>query len=223
MSRKEDRIWGEGFERACEIAKRDGLDALLKEQRLRGAYGFTPRLTFSDLDLATDEIKHLTFSTMCIACVAVLHDDFGFGGKRVQKFLDGVDKVGKYMDKGWICWLDLIEGIKARLSVDLHVPDGDGHLLTYSRPANKDLYDELIDGALWKERIKALGLTDDGSQVTDPGGRLCWEYKDEYDKVQIYDELGGVLLAVECLGAEKPGQDVNPEPVQTKPKKRRKR
>ena len=32
MSKKEDRLWNEGFERACEIAEKDGLERLMQER-----------------------------------------------------------------------------------------------------------------------------------------------------------------------------------------------
>ena len=207
MSRKEDRLWSEGFERACDIARKKGLDGLFAEQRFRGITGFQGRLTSSDLDNSDKDVKNMIFSTLRIAYVGVLYDEFGFRGKRLTRFLHGVDKIASYLDHGWLYWIDIVDEIRQRVGIDLAIADGASHLTVYQRPANEDVYTELIDAQAWKARLDFLGLTDDGKQVTDPAGRWCWKYKNEYDKVQIYDELGGILLAVNCLGASKPGRE----------------
>lgn len=208
MSRKEDRIWGEGFERACQVAEEKGLEGLMAERKFRGVTGFTGRVTSSDLDKMDKDVKELIFATTRIAFCGVLHDEFNFGRKRIDKVMSGIDKLAEYMANGWIYWIDLVEEIRRVIGIDLSIHDGETHFLKYGRPENKDMYVEpdLIDSESWNSRIKSLGLVDDGKQVTDTNGRWAWKYDNPYDKVQIYDELGGIMLAVAFLGAKKPGE-----------------
>lgn len=208
MSRKEDRLWGEGFARACEIAKKEGLQALFAEQRFRGLSGFHGRLTTTELDGYDSDIKNLIFAMLRISFVSVLYDEFGFRWKRLNRFLEAVDKIYEYTSNGWIYWIDMVEEIRQRIGFDLSIENGKTHMKTYDRPDNADIYEEpdLIVKGAWDKRLKSLGLMDDGTQVSNPAGTMIWQYENEYDKIQIYDELGGIEIAVNRLGAKKPGE-----------------
>ena len=210
MGKKEDRLWNEGFEAACRVAERNGLEGLKAERRFRGVTGLMTRMTASEIDERSDDIKHLLFGTLRIAFVSVLHDDFGFGKQRIQKFLYKCDKFAEYLDHGWISWIDVIESIKESTGVNLMIEDGDQHFYHWQRPEAQDMYSEadLIEKEAWTARIDFLGLVDDGKgEVKTKDGGWCWKYGNQYDKIQIYDELGGIALAVNVLGASKPGEE----------------
>ena len=178
MSRKEDRLWSEGFERACEIARKDGLQALFDEQRFRGITGFRGRLTSSELEYCDMDVKNLIFGLFRICFVSVLYDEFGFRQKRLTRFLAATDKISEYARHGWIYWVDIVDAIRERVEVDLSIADGKNHLKSYDRPDNEDMYEEpdLIDEKAWTARLRSLGLQDDGTRVTNPSGTLYWEY-----------------------------------------------
>ena len=208
MSRKEDRLWSEGFARACRIAREKGLDGLFDEERFRNITGFKGRLTSSDLDSYDSDVKELIFQMVRITFVAILHDAFGFGEKRLKKFVEMTDKFAQYSQKGWLYWADVIDEIREKTGIDMSIVEGETRLNTYKRPENADLYEEpdLIDDRAWRARLKELGLTDNGECVSDKTGTLQWRYKTNFDKIQIYDELTGILWATEFLGARKPGE-----------------
>lgn len=210
MSKKEDRLWAEGFDTACRIAEERGLEGLMAEKRFRGVTGVKCRITSTDLDTMGEEIKTIMFQTIRIAFCSVLHDKFGFGKKRISQLFDGIDKLAAYMDHGWIYWMDLIVEIQKRIGKDLSFAFDNENFRVWQRPEDQDFYDEadFIEKEAWDARIKFLGLTDDGKQVKDRTGLWCWKYGDEYNKVRIYDELGGIILSVNYLGAKKPGDDV---------------
>ena len=210
MSRKEDRIWSEGFARACEIAERDGLEALMAEKRFRGILGTTIRMTSSELDYASEDIKKTFMHTMEVAMLSAAHDAFGFGEKRLIKLLREFDKLSAYMANGWIYWMDLITELEQEHHIALAIKDGAEHLLQYSRPDPEDIYTELdfISKKDWDERLRFLDLMDDGKKVHDESGYIWWDYDNPYDKIQIYDILGGIEYAVRFLHATKPGDEL---------------
>ena len=208
MGKKEDRLYNEGFERACDIARAKGLDGLFAEQRMRGITGFKCRLTSSEIDYYSQELKDQVFGSIQIAFMSVLYDEFGFRGKRLARVQEGIDKMAAYMSNGWIYWTDMINEIKERTGHEIPLPDAVRNIRYYQRPDNEDIYSELdyINNEDWQARLNYLGLVDDGKEVKDPGGLWSWKYKNPADKIQIYDELGGIVLAVNCLGARKPGE-----------------
>ena len=48
-----------------------------------------------------------------------LHDMFGFGQKRCQKFMAGMDKASDYIDQGLAEWIDYVQAIKEELGIEL--------------------------------------------------------------------------------------------------------
>lgn len=211
MSAKEDRLWSDGYEAACQTAREKGIDGLLAEERARGLMGFNGRLTITDLDYNrySNRIKLVTFQTLRIAFVSILHDEFGFGRQRIDKFLHLIDKMFVYSAKGWVYWMDYIDRIQTELGKSIPVDINDDiQLINYKRPENKDFYEptDWIDKKEWEGLLERLDLIDTGRRVTSKDGADSWEYKDEYDIIQVYDNLCGIEYAVKYLGAHKPGE-----------------
>ena len=211
MSKKEDRIWAAGFDRACRIAEEKGLEGLMEERRFRATAGIKCRLTASEIEVAGDEIKRLAFQTMKIAFLGMVHDAFGIGPKRIKRLLEEFNKMTDYLEHGWIYWEDLVNEIQERLGVDVGIEDGEHKFDNYVRirPESADMYDEadLIDRDAWAERIKSLGLVDDGKTVLTENGRVGWDYEgNPYYKIWLYDFLGGIEFAIKRLGARPIGE-----------------
>ena len=84
----------DGLDLALRIVRDGGIEALEREIKFRGITGVHTSLASKDLDKAAQKIKEMTLDTFTILGIAVLHDDFGFGQKRCQKFMDGMDRGG---------------------------------------------------------------------------------------------------------------------------------
>lgn len=84
----------DGLDLALRIVRDGGIEALEREIKFRGITGVHTSLSSKDLDKAAQKIKEMTLDTFTILGIAVLHDDFGFGQKRYQKFMDGMDRGG---------------------------------------------------------------------------------------------------------------------------------
>lgn len=98
--------------RAYQLVKSEGIEALEKEIRMRNITGIHTTLMNKELDACTEHIKHVLFQTIRIASISILHDRFGFGQNRCQKFLKEYEKLAVYLDSGWVKWADLISTIQ---------------------------------------------------------------------------------------------------------------
>lgn len=105
--REYERGREDGLSLALRIAKEGGIEALEKEIRFRGITGIHTSLASKDL-----------FTVMS---VAVLHDEFGFGEKRCQCYMDGINKAAEYIVDGLATWPDYISAIKEEIGLDLRI------------------------------------------------------------------------------------------------------
>lgn len=117
--REYERGREDGLDLARRITREGGLEALEKECRFRGVTGIHTSLARKDLDKASEKIKQIVSECCVIMAIAVLHDEFGFGQKRCQKFMAGMDKVSDYIDQGLAEWIDYVQAIKEELGIEL--------------------------------------------------------------------------------------------------------
>ena len=117
--REYERGREDGLDLARRITREGGLEDLEKECRFRGVTGIHTSLARKDLDKASEKIKQLVSECCVIMAIAVLHDEFGFGQKRCQKFMAGMDKVSDYIDQGLAEWIDYVQAIKEELGIEL--------------------------------------------------------------------------------------------------------
>lgn len=118
---KEMQARTEGMTYALRIAKEKGLEELEKEIKFRNLTGISLNLSRKDLNKASEKIKEMTMDTFTILTVAVLHDEFGFGEKRCQRFIDRMNKKAECMIDDLCTWDDYIKSIKEELNVNLQI------------------------------------------------------------------------------------------------------
>lgn len=111
----------DGLDLALRIVRDGGLEALEKEIRFRNISGIHTSLASKDLDKASEKIKEMTLDTFTIIGIAALHDAFGFGEKRCQRWMDKVTEGADYLVDGLATWEDYINSIKERLNLDLQI------------------------------------------------------------------------------------------------------
>lgn len=119
--REYERGREDGLSLALRIAKEGGIEALEREIRFRGVTGIHTSLASKDLDKASEQIKEITLDTFTVMSVAVLHDEFGFGEKRCQRYMDGINKAAEYIVDGLATWPDYISAIKEEIGLDLRI------------------------------------------------------------------------------------------------------
>ena len=119
--REYERGREDGLSLALRIAKEGGIEALEREIKFRGVTGIRTSLASKDLDKAAEKIKEITLDTFTVMSVAVLHDEFGFGEKRCQRYMDGINKAAEYIVDGLATWPDYISAIKEEIGLDLRI------------------------------------------------------------------------------------------------------
>ena len=98
--REYERGREDGLDLARRIVKQGGIEALEQEYKFRGVTGIHTSLAVKDLDKASEKIKEVIADSFVILSIAVLHDDFGFGEKRCQRFRNGLDRAADYINDG---------------------------------------------------------------------------------------------------------------------------
>lgn len=118
---KEMQARTEGMAYAFRIAKEKGIEELEKEIKSRNLTGISLNLSRKDLNKASEKIKEITMDTFSILTVAVLHDEFGFGEKRCQRYLDRMDQKAECMVDDLCTWEDYIQTIKEELNIEMQI------------------------------------------------------------------------------------------------------
>lgn len=109
----------DGLMMALDIVKKDGIEALEKEIQFRNVTGIHMPLAKKDLDKATVKIKEQLLDTVTVLSVATLHDEFGFGGKRCQKFIKRFNTKAECLVDDMVSWDDYIQMIREELGIEL--------------------------------------------------------------------------------------------------------
>lgn len=116
-----DRGRNDGLAMALRIVEEDGIEGLRKEIKFRGVTGIHTTLAKKELDQASKQIKEMTLDTMIVLAVATLHDEFDFGQKRCQRFMDRLElKAGCLIDD-LATWTDYIKAIKDEIGLELSI------------------------------------------------------------------------------------------------------
>lgn len=111
----------DGLAMALRIVESDGIEGLRREIKFRGVTGIHTTLAKKELDQASKQIKEMTLDTMIVLAVATLHDEFDFGQKRCQRFMDRLElKAGCLIDD-LATWTDYIKAIKDEIGLELSI------------------------------------------------------------------------------------------------------
>lgn len=111
----------DGMEYALRIVKEKGIEALEKEVKVRTWSGISLRITAEEINEASEKIKHMVLDTMTIMTVLTLHDEFGFGRKRIQQFLDRFTLKAECILEDYATWQDYQSIIRKELGFDLNL------------------------------------------------------------------------------------------------------
>lgn len=109
----------QGFAKACVIAKTQGIDALEQEIKFRNLTQVPITVSQGDVDRATRHIAELLQEKVLILACAVLHDEFGFGKKRVQQFMDRFDSKAECIQDGFVSFNDYVDTLNEELQIKL--------------------------------------------------------------------------------------------------------
>ena len=91
-----------GLQLALNIVKKKGVKGLEDEIRFRNATKIHTLLDKKSLEIATQKIKEMTVDTVTVLSVAVLRDEFEFGKKRCQRYIDRMNLKAECLTEGFV-------------------------------------------------------------------------------------------------------------------------
>ena len=118
---KEEQARREGMAYALRIAKEKGIDALEEDLKMRNAIGLPVGVDRKALNQFTENVKFNTVDTMVILMAVTLHDEFGFGEKRVQRAIDRFMFKANCLDEDYTTWQEQIEILKEECGIDTFI------------------------------------------------------------------------------------------------------
>lgn len=127
MARVNDYMAGreDGLQLALSIVKERGVEGLEEEIRFRNITGIHTMLAKKDLDKATKKIKEMTIDTFTVLSVATLRDEFGYGLKRLTRFIDRMNLKAECLLDDMVTWQDFIDNIKEETGIELKIRRND--------------------------------------------------------------------------------------------------
>lgn len=115
----------DGLQLALNIVKKKGVKGLEDEIRFRNATQIHTLLDKKSLEIATQKIKEMTVDTVTVLSVAVLRDEFEFGKKRCQRYIDRMNLKAECLTEGFVKWNEIVEDIDNDMGIRLRIRRND--------------------------------------------------------------------------------------------------
>ena len=111
---KEERLRQEGMAQAYRIAQTRGIDGLKKEIEIR-------KLTGIPVGISPSAVEENTIDTVNILTAMTLHDEFGFGASRIERFRKRFDFKTECLMENYVTWLEMINTLKEETGVTFEI------------------------------------------------------------------------------------------------------
>lgn len=111
----------EGMAYALKIAQEKGVDGLIEELKFRNITQISVAVSREACNLCITKIKENTIDTILVLMAATLHDEFGFGGKRVQQAINRFEEKAECLNEDYCTWEDHIQMIKDEMGIELRI------------------------------------------------------------------------------------------------------
>ena len=105
----------DGLSLAYRIAKENGLSGLLDEIRFRGTTKINTALVMKELEEASATMRGFINEGQILMWLSVLHDEFGFGKKRLNHAMDKFEAIYDSIQGGFAGYADYIEDMSKRM------------------------------------------------------------------------------------------------------------
>ena len=126
MSRnKEEQARMEGMAQALRIAKEKGIDGLEADLKMRNITGLPCAVSRAAMDECIMNIKYNVVDTFTILVAYTLHEKFGFGKTRLNRFIHDFNFQAECLDEDYCTWEDQIEILRQECGLDLSIRKND--------------------------------------------------------------------------------------------------
>ena len=114
---KEELARFEGADWMLRLAEEKGLEAAREELEQRNLRGIPLKVKMSDVNnLYREERKNLIKSLTIIAVIA-MHDEFGFGTERINRFIHEFENHADAINKKYVSWQEVQEIIRKETGI----------------------------------------------------------------------------------------------------------
>lgn len=127
----EEKARREGMSYALKIAKEKGIEELEKDLKMRKVVDLPIPVSKKALEECINNIKNNTVDTFVILMIATLHDEFGFGEKRIQRAIDRFNFKAECLADDYCSWDDYIQTIKDELGIICDIRKNDKDVSPY--------------------------------------------------------------------------------------------
>lgn len=127
MSKTDDLAQGriEGMIYAERIVSKDGLEGLQEEIKKRGYSGISINVSHKEMEKATSQMRNMMMDTIMAMSMGILHDEFGYGHDRLQRFVDKFQEGAELLAEGVITWEQIIENTEEVVGIPLSIRRND--------------------------------------------------------------------------------------------------
>ena len=122
---KEEQARMEGMAQALRIAKAKGIDGLEADLKMRNITGLPCAVSRAAMDECIMNIKYNVVDTFTILVTYTLHEKFGFGKTRLNRFIHDFNFQAECLDEDYCTWEDQIEILRQECGLDLGIRKND--------------------------------------------------------------------------------------------------
>ena len=115
----------EGMAQALRIAKAKGIDGLEADLKMRNITGLPCAVSRAAMDECIMNIKYNVVDTFTILVAYTLHEKFGFGKTRLNRFIHDFNFQAECLDEDYCTWEDQIEILRQECGLDLGIRKND--------------------------------------------------------------------------------------------------
>lgn len=115
----------EGMAQALRIAKTKGIDGLEADLKMRNITGLPCAVSRAAMDECIMNIKYNVIDTFTILVAYTLHEKFGFGKTRLNRFIHDFNFQAECLDEDYCTWEDQIEILRQECGLDLSIRKND--------------------------------------------------------------------------------------------------
>ena len=115
----------EGMAQALRISKAKGIDGLEADLKMRNITGLPCAVSRAAMDECIMNIKYNVVDTFKILVAYTLHEKFGFGKTRLNRFIHDFNFQAECLDEDYCTWEDQIEILRQECGLNLSIRKND--------------------------------------------------------------------------------------------------
>lgn len=122
---KEEAARREGIYYAYRIVKEGGIEALEKDIKNRGITDCPVGISKADMNAFANNVRMNVVDTFLIMNCTVLQDEFGFGKKRIERFIERFNLKASVIAEDYATWDDFKRQLNDELGIELSIREND--------------------------------------------------------------------------------------------------